>query len=498
MYKLKEIKHALKVLEQLDFQFAKASKATGIKVRTIRCWYNKQKEGLPLLTRPYTHTRKGKWTDEERKKILDYYFAHGENCSNAVKVFGYPSLSSMKYWIRKDKRYKQKHFIYNKPQEFSEDDKKEIVIEFASRDDSGESIAKKYSVSRETIYSWQRKYLDDANKIESSDDSKAIKDLQKERDRLILENKILKKANELLKKEMGDNFSSLTNKEKTEIVIALKSEYKISDILPIINLKKSTYFYEIKTINKEKYKIEKNLITEIFHNNYDCYGYRRVKQSLYLIYGIRLSEKVVSRLMKQLNLKVYTPRKGKYSSYKGEISPEETNIINRNFFSDKPYLKALTDITEFSLCDGKVYLSPLIDCYTGIPITYTISKSPNTELTNTMLDNAYKIIGNSNLIIHSDRGFHYRLDCWIDRMNQYGYTRSMSKKGCSPDNSACEGFFGIIKNEFYYSKDWKQVTTDKFIVELDKYLYWFMNIRIKKRLKYMNCKDYMLSYKKQV
>ena len=89
MYKLKEIKHALKILEQYDFQFSKTSKATGIKVRTIRCWYNKQKEGKPLLTRPNIHTRKGKWTVEEKKAILDYYFSHGENCSIAVGVFDF-------------------------------------------------------------------------------------------------------------------------------------------------------------------------------------------------------------------------------------------------------------------------------------------------------------------------------------------------------------------------------------------------------------------------
>ena len=49
MYKLKEIKHALKILEQYDFQFSKVLKATGIKVRTIKSWYNKQKEVKPLF-----------------------------------------------------------------------------------------------------------------------------------------------------------------------------------------------------------------------------------------------------------------------------------------------------------------------------------------------------------------------------------------------------------------------------------------------------------------
>ena len=58
----------------------------------------------------------------------------------------------------------------------------------------------------------------------------------------------------------------------------------------------------------------------------------------------------------------------------------------------------------------------------------------------------------------------------------------MSKKGCSPDNSMGEGFFGTIKNEFFYSKDWSKTKCDDFITELDNYLNWFKNKRIKLRL----------------
>lgn len=64
-------------------------------------------------------------------------------------------------------------------------------------------------------------------------------------------------------------------------------------------------------------------------------------------------------------------------------------------------------------------------------------------------------------------------------MDEYGYKRSISKKGCSLDNSICEGFFGTIKNEFFYSRDWRDSTSDEFIVELNKYLEWFKNKRIK-------------------
>ena len=76
------------------------------------------------------------------------------------------------------------------------------------------------------------------------------------------------------------------------------------------------------------------------------------------------------------------------------------------------------------------------------------------EKTLDLLDKTHELAGDSGMVIHSDRGFHYRIPAWTDRMEKYGYVRSMSKKGCSPDNSACEGFFGTMKNEFYYPNDW--------------------------------------------
>ncbi len=68
-----------------------------------------------------------------------------------------------------------------------------------------------------------------------------------------------------------------------------------------------------------------------------------------------------------------------------------------------------------------------------------------------MLDVAIEYLSKGEApIIHSDRGAHYRWPDWINRMNKTNLTRSMSKKGCSPDNSACEVFFGRIKYVFLF------------------------------------------------
>ena len=100
-------------------------------------------------------------------------------------------------------------------------------------------------------------------------------------------------------------------------------------------------------------------------------------------------------------------------------------------------------------------LSPLIDCFDGLVMNWTVGRSPNAALVNTMLDQAIAALPEGqHPIIHTDRGCHYRWPGWIERMERTGLTRSMSPKGCSPDNSACEGFLGRLKNEMFYGRSW--------------------------------------------
>lgn len=98
------------------------------------------------------------------------------------------------------------------------------------------------------------------------------------------------------------------------------------------------------------------------------------------------------------------------SSYVGEITPAPENIVNRDFHATAPNEKWLTDISEFHIPAGKVYLSPMIDCFDGMVVSWSIGRSPDAELVNTMLDAAVETVnGNENRpIVHSDRGGHYR------------------------------------------------------------------------------------------
>lgn len=66
----------------------------------------------------------------------------------------------------------------------------------------------------------------------------------------------------------------------------------------------------------------------------------------------------------------------RYRSYIGEISPAPHNIINRDFHADTPNEKWVTDISEFQIPAGKVYLSSMIDCFEGMIVSSTIGTGP--------------------------------------------------------------------------------------------------------------------------
>ena len=303
---------------------------------------------------------------------------------------------------------------------------------------------------------------------------------------------VLREAEKLIKKDQSVSIENLKNSEKAVIVDALRKEYSLPLLLRTVQIARSSYYYQLSNMNKPpKYHETAEKITEIFHANRECYGYRRIKHELDKDENRNVSEKVIRRLMKQQGLSVPIKRRRKYNSYKGEITPAVSNIINRDFSADKPNEKWLTDITEFSIPAGKVYLSPAIDCFDGMPVAWTIGTSPNAALVNEMLDKATaKLREGEHPIVHSDRGCHYRWPGWIDRMEKAGLTRSMSKKGCSPDNSACEGFFGHLKNEMFYNRNWNNVTIDQFIQTLDDYILWYNEKRIKSSLGYMSPADY--------
>ena len=467
----------------------------------LRSWCREFRESGDLHQ---AYRRRPRYSTEEKQRAVEHCWAHGRSVSRTVEVLGYPHRETLRRWIDELMPGVRSVPVRSGHQTLlSAEQKKEAVIELCSRDISASAVADGFGVSRVTLYKWKHELLGNTGRLSvkdrdgspSPDDrdelAREVESLRKRIHRLQLEHDILKGANELLKKDQGINPQILTNREKTLLIDALRTAYKLSELLEQLQLPRSSYFYhKVQLRSPEKYTELRCTIGKIFGANKRCYGYRRIRVELHRV-GLTVSEKVIRRIMAEEELVVFTTRRRRYSSYNGEISPAVENVVDRDFHADAPNKKWLTDITEFQLPAGKAYLSPVIDCFDGMVVSWTIGTSPDADLVNTMLDTAIAGLDEGERpIVHSDRGSHYRWPGWIDRMNRARLTRSMSKKGCTPDNAACEGFFGRLKNEMYYNRSWNDISMGEFIDLVDEYIRWYNQKRIKLTLGGMSPIEY--------
>lgn len=452
-----------------------------------------------------------KYSAEQKQVAVQHFLDHDRCIASTLRALGYPCRETLTGWIDELHPEVRQHVVGRAPTvQHPVEIKNAAVIELCTRMTSAQALAQKLAVCRPTLYNWKNQLLgrevpasmSSQNEPKADPDQSQLTELQRQVDalerevrRLQLERDILKKANELLKKGLGVAPQSLSNRAKTLLVDALKQTYSLAELLAEIHLARSSYFYHCSRLQApDQYADVRLVLAEVFHSNHRCYGYRRMRAAL----GRRqlhISEKVVQRLMKQECLIVAAHKRRRYGAYMGEISPAPENLINRDFRADAPNEKWLTDITEFQVPAGKVYLSPMIDCFDGLVVSWTIGTRPDSELVNTMLDAAIDTVTDSEFrpVVHSDRGGHYRWPGWLKRMSNAKLTRSMSRKGCSPDNAACEGFFGRLKTELFYPRNWQDTPIDQFITMVDAYIRWYNEKRIKVSLGSLSPLEYRAS-----
>ena len=240
----------------------------------------------------------------------------------------------------------------------------------------------------------------------------------------------------------------------------------------------------------DKYAEVKELIQEIFDEHEGRYGYRRITLQL-KNKGIVINHKTVRRLMIEMGLKSLVRMK-KYQSYRGNVGKTASNILGRNFHASKPNEKWVTDVTEFHLHGEKLHLiTPILDLYNGEIIAYQIEKRPVYGLVSKMLEKAIDRLKEEDTpILHSDEGWHYRMDKYHKTLEKNHIVQSMSRKGNCLDNAVIENFFGLLKSELLYLKEIESM--DHFIVELENYIDYYNHKRIKAKLKGMSPVQYRI------
>lgn len=195
---------------------------------------------------------------------------------------------------------------------------------------------------------------------------------------------------ELLGKEPGTDPENPAGHEKTLLVKQTSEKLGVTarSLLPVVGIARSTYHYQLRAMKRpDKDSGLLELVREAFENSKRRYGYKRIHLELKGM-GIVASAKRIMRLMTRHGLVPLFKSAKRYSSYKGELTKAPKNLVNRDFHAEAPNRLWVTDLTEFSIPAGKAYLSPVIDCYDGLPVAWTIGTSPNADLANGMLADA--------------------------------------------------------------------------------------------------------------
>lgn len=239
-----------------------------------------------------------------------------------------------------------------------------------------------------------------------------------------------------------------------------------------------------------------NQIIEIYYSHKKRYGYRRITLEL-ANRGCLVNHKKVKRLMSVMNLYGATP-KAKYKSYKGDMNGTVENKLltqvvdkenhrtyyERNFHTTRCNEKWSTDVSEFHIAAGKLYLSPILDMHNGEIVSYNISKHPNFEQTKDMMNKAFQKHSNlEGLIIQSDQGWQYQMEAYHKILSEKGIVQSMSRKGNCLDNSPIENFFGKMKNEMFYGNEYTYQSLEELRLAMEEYIKYYNTQRITTKLK---------------
>jgi transposase InsO family protein len=231
--------------------------------------------------------------------------------------------------------------------------------------------------------------------------------------------------------------------------------YSIIEKCQTLPVTKQGYYRWLRSRNKPyKYAALLAMIKKVLDEdpeNKANYGARRVFLRLCQPeYGYTGRYSTVYRVMKAnglLQKKKRTPNgltKEDYAAQKSE------NLINQNFQASKPNSKWLSDISEVPTADGKLYLSPIMDCFDGQIVGLVMYNNMKKELCINTFEQACQRHNAYGMIFHSDRGSQYTSHKFREVLKSRGAVQSMSGTGRCYDNARMESFFATLKKEKLY------------------------------------------------
>lgn len=210
----------------------------------------------------------------------------------------------------------------------------------------------------------------------------------------------------------------------------------------------------------------------------DNYGVDRMQIAL-MHRGYTVGKRRISRIMKENGWLHERKRRPKGLTRATTEIQEKENLIKQDFTSDQPYQKLLTDISQISCRDGKLYISPIMDCFNGEIISLVMRSNMRKELCIDTFNAAAKRFPINGAILHSDRGSQYTSEAFRKTLSNAGVLQSLSGVNHCFDNARMESFFATLKKELLYRIPTYKMKMDEVKAIIFRYVFVYYNrIRI--------------------
>ena len=211
------------------------------------------------------------------------------------------------------------------------------------------------------------------------------------------------------------------------------------------------------------------------HPDNDNYGVDRMRIALSQA-GIDVSKSTVRRTMREMGLihKRHIPHG--ITKATTEVQEKE-NLIKRDFTSEEPLKKVLSDITEIQCYDGKLYASAVLDCFNGEILALAMDDNMKKELCIATVNQMKELYGKrlAGTIFHSDRGSQYTSEAFREALADSGMKQSLSGTGHCFDNARMESFFATLKKEKIYRIAAYKLTREEVKTIIFRYVFVYYN-----------------------
>ena len=214
------------------------------------------------------------------------------------------------------------------------------------------------------------------------------------------------------------------------------------------------------------------------HQDNTNYGVPRMRLAL-AQKGIKRSQSTVRRAMILGNLIHRHHRRANSITKADKKASKSPNIIERDFYANEPYKKFIGDITEISCKGGKLYVSIVVDCYSGEILGLAMANNRQASLCVAALDDAFRNIKPApGAIFHSDAGSQYTSEEFRAALGKYNLIQSMGGIGRCYDNCRLESIFAIMKKEKIYKLKANNMTIEQMKTEVWRFVQYYNRQRV--------------------